>query len=149
MIIKDEMARIHLFLWHQCEFTCFNVTNKIHWLENVHSYLEFYVLNFLTLLGLKSAKFEKGSFPDAPELAKASLLAKGSLPNPPNVSDFSAGPDGLALGLGGAGRGGGGFFCLGGSAGIGDSLRWAALGANGSLSKRLPEDFCHNKIEMN
>lgn len=56
------------------------------------------------------------------------------------------GRDGLDAGdfLGGAGRGGGAFFCLGGKAGLGDSER-ALLegeGTKGSLPNRSPLDFC-------
>lgn len=96
------------------------------------------------MLGLKSAKLAKGSdappaFPDpVPLPAKGSFPAKGSLENG-SESGFGLG---VALGLGGAGRGGGCFFVLGGRAGFGDSfLDVEDMGAKGSLPNRSELTF--------
>lgn len=101
----------------------------------------------LTLLGLKSAKFANASPPPPltdPE--NGSELPKGSLGNAdPNGSGL-LGRDGLDAGdfLGGAGLGGGAFFCLGGKAGRGDSERLllGGEGAKGSLPNKSPLDLC-------
>lgn len=118
--------------------------------------------NILTLLGLKSAKLAKGSLPvlaSVPvelangsfpvlalvpvELANGSLPAKGSLPNPGNLSATVLVGVGLGVGLpfGGAGRGGGCFLCFGGNAGVDELDPVDPLGANGSLPNISP-DFC-------
>ena len=104
------------------------------------------------MLGLKSAKFVIASPPppltptvDPP---KGSELPNGSFGNPPKGSGF-LGLDGLEAGdfpLGGAGLGGGAFFCFGGKAGRGDSGRFlAGCGINGSLPNKSPLDFWKKK----
>lgn len=100
-----------------------------------------------TLLGLKSAKFANPSPPPPltdPE--KGSELPKGSFGKADPKGSGLLGRDGLEAGdfLGGAGRGGGAFFCLGGKAGLGDSERslLEGEGAKGSLPNKSPLDFC-------
>lgn len=121
-------------------------------------YIKFIYYNMyrpLTLLGLKSAKLaEKASPPPRPltpvdDPENGSELPNGSFGNAPapNGSGFF-GFDGLDIGdlpLGGAGRGGGAFFCLGGNAGRGDSERDFAggEGAKGSLPNKSPLGFCN------
>lgn len=91
----------------------------------------------LTLLGLKSAKLSKiqSEFSFPAELAKGSLPANGSLPKLAKSSSFFFAA-GELLGRGGAGRGGGCFFCLGGRfGGVGDlELDFT----KGTLPKRSP-----------
>ena len=101
----------------------------------------------LTLLGLKSAKFANAS-PAAPELTpelpNGSEDANGSLVNPPNGSGLFGCLAGDFTGdFGGAGLGGGAFFCFGGKAGRGDSDRDFDVddGANGSLPNKSPPNF--------
>lgn len=107
------------------------------------------------MLGLKSAKLEEKASPPPRPLTPAddpengSEPPNGSLGNAPapNGSGFF-GFDGLDAGdlpLGGAGRGGGAFFCFGGKAGRGDTVRVLAggEGAKGSLPNKSPLDFCN------
>ena len=101
----------------------------------------------LTLLGLKSAKFANASPPPPPltvELPNGSDDANGSLVNPPNGSGlFGCLAGDLTGDFGGAGLGGGAFFCFGGNAGRGDSLVFEEDdGAKGSLPNKSPPNFC-------
>ena len=93
------------------------------------------------MLGLKSAKPPNGSLFIVPP-PNASL--------PPKGSGFGAGllfvegilgPD-IGFGLTGAGgRGGGAFFCLGGTAGIGEDPFFLFVGLKGSAPKgSVPND---------
>jgi len=107
----------------------------------------------LTLLGLKSAKLAKPSPPPPPPLTEpenGSEAPNGSLGNEaPNGSGLP-GFEGLERGdfFGGAGRGGGAFFCFGGKAGRGDSepLLGEGEGTKGSLPNKSPL-VCNAKIK--
>ena len=108
----------------------------------------------LTLLGLKSAKFANASPPAPPELTpelpNGSDDANGSLPNPPNGSGLFGCLAGDFIGdFGGAGLGGGAFFCFGGNDGRGDSecdrVEDEDEGANGSLPNKSPPSFWKKK----
>ena len=105
----------------------------------------------LTLPGLKSAKFANASPPPAPpeltpELPNGSDDANGSLSNPPNGSGLFGCLAGDFIGdFGGAGLGGGAFFCFGGRDGRVES-EWdleedEVEGANGSLPNKSPPGF--------
>ena len=82
------------------------------------------------------------------ELPNGSDDANGSLVNPPNGSGlFGCLAGDLTGDFGGAGLGGGAFFCFGGNAGRGDSLVFEEDdGAKGSLPNKSPPNFCKKKI---